>query len=159
MRVELCAGSVSRLCPRRRRRWKSFWPGLSWRRFRWCGLGTALAICLPLARILIPWDRQSLEWKGGIQLVKAELVAVVAEKAGLKKSDAARVVDAMLTAVQDELAGGGKVALAGFGTFEVRRRGPRQGRNIRTGEVISVPASQVPVFRAGRRLKEAVAGA
>lgn len=89
---------------------------------------------------------------------KADLVAAVAKKAGIPKADAAKVVDAVFGAVREELEKGGKVAVVGFGTFEVARRGARKARNIRTGEEIEVPARAVPVFRAGKALKAAVAG-
>lgn len=89
---------------------------------------------------------------------KADLVAAVAKKAGIPKVDAAKVVDAVFDTMEKELQKGGKVGVVGFGTFEVARRGARKARNIRTGEEIEVPARAVPVFRAGKALKAAVAG-
>lgn len=89
---------------------------------------------------------------------KADLVGAVAKKADIRKADAAKVVDAVFETVQEELVKGGKVAVVGFGTFEVRRRGAKKARNIRTGEQIDVPARAVPVFRPGKVLKTAVAG-
>ena len=75
---------------------------------------------------------------------KAELIAAVAEKASLSKKDS--------EALQD----GDKVQLVGFGSFEVKKRAARTGRNPRTKEVVEIPASQVPVFKAGKALKDAV---
>ena len=88
---------------------------------------------------------------------KVELVAAVAEKAELSKKDAEKAVSAVLSAVVDALAAGDKVSLIGFGTFEVRERGERTGRNPRTKETIVIPASKQPAFKAGAALKNAVA--
>lgn len=87
---------------------------------------------------------------------KAELVAAVAEKAGMPKRDAERVLNAFFEAVEEALARGSRVSIAGFGIFEVRDRGPRMGRNPQTGQSIRIPASRVPAFRAGKSLKDAV---
>ena len=89
---------------------------------------------------------------------KTELVAGVAEKAGLTKKDAEKVVNALFDSVQQELVAGGKVQMIGFGTFEVKERAARKGRNPRTGEDIEIPASKNPVFKAGKALKDAVNG-
>ena len=86
---------------------------------------------------------------------KTELIAAVAEKAHLSKKDAEAAVSAVLDAVTDELVKGGKVQLIGFGSFEVRERAAKQGRNPKTGEAI--PATKVPAFKAGNALKNAVA--
>ncbi len=88
---------------------------------------------------------------------KTELIAAVAEKAGLSKKDADAAVSAVFDAVTAELAKGEKVQLIGFGTFEVRERAAKQGRNPRTGETMTIPASKVPAFKAGAALKNAVA--
>ncbi len=88
---------------------------------------------------------------------KVELVASVAEKAGLSKKDAEKAVAAVLEAVVDTVAAGDKVQLVGFGTFEVRERGERTGRNPQTKEAIVIPASKLPVFKAGKAFKDAVA--
>ncbi len=87
---------------------------------------------------------------------KTELVAAVAAKTELSKKDAEAAVKAVLDAVTDALADGDKVALVGFGTFEVKTRAARTGKNPRTGESISIPASKVPSFKAGAALKNAV---
>lgn len=87
---------------------------------------------------------------------KTELIDAVAEKAGLSKSDASNAVDAVLEAVTDSLKTGDQVALVGFGTFLVRRREARQGRNPRTKEPIQIPAANVPAFKAGKALKDSV---
>ena len=87
---------------------------------------------------------------------KTELVAAVAAKTELSKKDAEAAVKAVLDAVTDALADGDKVALVGFGTFEVKTRAARTGNNPRTGESISIPASKVPSFKAGAALKNAV---
>ena len=87
---------------------------------------------------------------------KTELVAAVATKADLSKKDAEAAVKAVLDAVTEALADGEKVALVGFGTFEVKERAARTGKNPRTGEAIEIPASKVPYFKAGAALKNAV---
>lgn len=88
---------------------------------------------------------------------KTELIAAVAEKTDLSKKDADAAVSAVLGAITDALKAGDKIQLVGFGTFEVRNRAAKQGRNPRTGETITVPASKVPAFKAGKALKDAVA--
>ena len=90
---------------------------------------------------------------------KSELVAKVAEKAGVAKKDAEKSVNAVLESISETLASGEEVQLVGFGTFKVRERAERKGRNPQTGEEITIAATKVPVFRAGKSLKEAVAGA
>ena len=88
---------------------------------------------------------------------KTELIAAVAEKTDLSKKDADAAVSAVLGAITDALKAGDKIQLVGFGTFEVRNRAAKQGRNLRTGETMTVPASRVPAFKAGKALKDAVA--
>ena len=88
---------------------------------------------------------------------KKELIAAVAEKTDLSKKDADAAVSAVLGAITDALKAGDKIQLVGFGTFEVRNRAAKQGRNPRTGETMTVPASKVPAFKAGKALKDAVA--
>lgn len=88
---------------------------------------------------------------------KAELVTAIAEKSGLTKKDAELALNAFMNAVEEELAKGEKVQLVGFGTFDVRERKSRKGRNPRNPEqVIEIPASKAPVFKAGKALKELV---
>lgn len=87
---------------------------------------------------------------------KTELVAAVAEDAGISKKDAERAVNAFMNAVMDEVKGGGKVQLIGFGTFESVRRAERQGRNPQNGEAITVPAAVVPKFKPGKAFKDAL---
>ena len=87
---------------------------------------------------------------------KTELVAAVAAKAELSKKDAEAAVKAVIDSVTEALVDGDKVALVGFGTFEVKTRAARTGKNPRTGEAISIPASKVPSFKAGAALKNAV---
>ena len=86
---------------------------------------------------------------------KSELVAAVAEKAGLSKSDAASAVDAVFDTVQDELKKGGDVRLVGFGNFSVSHRGARTGRNPLTGKPVEISAKNAPKFSAGKALKDA----
>ena len=88
---------------------------------------------------------------------KAELIAAVAEKAGLSKKDAEAAVNAALDAITAALQEGDKVQLVGFGSFEVKSRAARTGRNPKTKEAIEIPASKVPVFKAGKALKDVVA--
>lgn len=87
---------------------------------------------------------------------KTELVAKVAERAELKKSEAERAVNAFMETIEEALREGEKVSLVGFGTFEVRERAARKGRNPQTGAEISISASRVPAFKAGKSLKEVV---
>ncbi len=88
---------------------------------------------------------------------KAELVASIAEVSELTKKDAEAALNAFMSVVEDTLAKGDKVQLVGFGTFEVRDRKAREGRNPRNPEeVIQIPASKAPVFKAGKGLKEVV---
>jgi len=87
---------------------------------------------------------------------KAELVEKVAAEVGLTKKDINNVVDAMTSAITDSLARGEKVTLVGFGTFQVQKRKARQGVNPQTGDKISIPAKDVPKFKPGRSLREAV---
>lgn len=88
---------------------------------------------------------------------KTELVGSVAEKAGVSKKDAEKAVAAVLDSLTEALAAGEKVQIVGFGTFEVRARAEKKGRNPKTGETMIVPASKLPAFKAGKALKEAVA--
>jgi len=88
---------------------------------------------------------------------KAELIAVVAEKAELSKKDCEKAVNSALEAVTEALAAGEKVQLVGFGAFEVKERAARVGRNPQTKEEIEIPASREPKFKAGKALKDAVA--
>lgn len=87
---------------------------------------------------------------------KTDLIAAVAAKAELTKKDAAAATDAVIAAIQGALVKGDKVQLVGFGTFEVRKRSARQGKNPRTGAAIKIAASKVPAFKAGKTLKDAV---
>ncbi|MCI7098408.1 MAG: HU family DNA-binding protein [Lachnospiraceae bacterium] len=87
---------------------------------------------------------------------KAELIAAMAAKAGIKKTDAQKVLDAFIEVVSDELAAGEKVQLTGFGTFEVAERAAREGRNPQSGETMMIAASKSPKFKAGKVLKDKV---
>ena len=88
---------------------------------------------------------------------KTELVAAVAEKTGLSKKDSEKAVNAAFDSITEALAAGEKVQLVGFGAFEVKERNARVGRNPKTKEEIQIPASRVPVFKAGKALKDVVA--
>jgi DNA-binding protein HU-beta len=87
---------------------------------------------------------------------KTELVASVAEKAAMTKKDAEKAINALFASVEEALAKKDKVQVIGFGTFEVKSRGARKGRNPQTGKEITIPASKTPVFKAGKGLKDAV---
>ncbi|MDH3788814.1 MAG: HU family DNA-binding protein [Xanthomonadales bacterium] len=87
---------------------------------------------------------------------KSDLVDAIAESAGLSKADAGRALDAVVDTVTSALKGGDSVSLVGFGTFSVRDRAARTGRNPRTGETIKIAASKNPAFKAGKALKDAV---
>lgn len=90
-------------------------------------------------------------------MTKTDLINVVAEKTGLTKKDSDKAVAAVIEAVTESLAKGEKVALLGFGTFEVRERGARKGINPRTKKTITIKATKAPAFKAGAALKAAVA--
>ncbi|MGD8484045.1 MAG: HU family DNA-binding protein [Thioalkalispiraceae bacterium] len=87
---------------------------------------------------------------------KSELIEAVAEGADISKAAATRAVDTMISSVVDTLAKGDQVAIAGFGSFVVRERAARTGRNPRTGEEIQIAASKNPAFKAGKAFKDAV---
>jgi len=87
---------------------------------------------------------------------KAELISVMAEKSGLTKKDSEKALNSFIEAVEEALVKGEKVQLVGFGTFEVRERSARKGRNPQTGEEIDIPAVSVPAFKAGKALRESI---
>jgi len=87
---------------------------------------------------------------------KSELVDAIASASGLSKADSGRAVDALVKSVTKALKKGDTVSLVGFGTFSVRKRAARTGRNPRTGETIKIKASKNPAFKAGKALKDAV---
>lgn len=87
---------------------------------------------------------------------KTELIAAVAEQAAITKKDAEKALSAVIDSITKAMADGDKVQLVGFGTFEVRARDARKGKNPRTGEIINIPASKVPAFKAGKALKDIV---
>jgi len=89
-------------------------------------------------------------------VTKADLVNVMAEKAGLSKADADKALNAFVTAVTDALKAGEKLSLVGFGTFSVGDRAARTGKNPQTGATINIPAAKAPKFKAGKALKDAV---
>ncbi|OWZ82693.1 HU family DNA-binding protein [Natranaerobius trueperi] len=87
---------------------------------------------------------------------KTELITKVAENSGMTKKDTEKVVNEVFDVISDELSKEEKVQLIGFGTFEVRERAAREGRNPSTGEVIKIDATKVPAFKAGKALKDKV---
>jgi DNA-binding protein HU-beta len=87
---------------------------------------------------------------------KSDLVSSIAEKSDLSKKDAEKALNAFVESVEEALAKGEKVQLVGFGSFEVRERAERKGRNPQTREEITVPASKAPVFKVGKALKDTV---
>ena len=88
---------------------------------------------------------------------KTELIAAIAERTELSKKDAEKALKAFTDVVAEQMKNGEKVQLVGFGSFEVKKRAARTGRNPKTKEAIEIPASVVPVFKAGKALKDAVA--
>ena len=88
---------------------------------------------------------------------KVELIAQIAEKSGLSKKDAEKALAAVIDTITEAVSNGDKVQLVGFGSFEVKQREARVGRNPKTKEAIDIPATRVPVFKAGRALKDSVA--
>lgn len=89
---------------------------------------------------------------------KADLINEMAAKSGLTKKDSEAALDAMISTVEENLAKGEKVVLVGFGTFETKARAARKGRNPKTKEAISIPATKIPAFKAGKGLKDSVNG-
>jgi len=87
---------------------------------------------------------------------KSELISAIAEESGLSKADAGRALDATISSVTNALTGGDSISLIGFGTFAVKERSARAGRNPQTGETIQIKASKIPSFKAGKTLKDAV---
>lgn len=87
---------------------------------------------------------------------KAELVNEIAEKTDISKKDSKVILEAILSSIQDNLVNGNKIQLIGFGTFEVRDRAARKGRNPQTGKEITIPATKNPAFKPGKALKDSV---
>jgi len=87
---------------------------------------------------------------------KQELIASMSTKSGLTKKDSEKALNALINSIQEAIEKGDKVQLIGFGTFEVRARGERKGRNPQTREEIIIPATKVPVFKAGKEFKERI---
>jgi DNA-binding protein HU-beta len=87
---------------------------------------------------------------------KADLISVMAEKSGMTKKDSEKALNAFIETVEEALVKRDKVQLVGFGTFEVRERSARKGRNPQTGEEIDIPAANVPAFKAGKALKDSI---
>jgi len=87
---------------------------------------------------------------------KTDLINSIAAKSGLNKKNSEAAINAFISSVEEALAQGDKVVLVGFGTFEVRERAERKGRNPQTKEEITIPASKAPVFKAGKGLKDKV---
>jgi DNA-binding protein HU-beta len=89
---------------------------------------------------------------------KSQLIDAMTQHADLSKTDAGKALDGLITSIVATLKRGEAVALVGFGTFEVKKRGERKGRNPQTGEEITIAASNIPSFKAGKSLKDAVNG-
>ena len=90
------------------------------------------------------------------KLMKDDIINSVVKETGLTKKDAGAAVEAFTKTVQDALKKGNSIGLIGFGTFEVRTRAAREGRNPQTGDPIKIPKKKVPAFKAGKKLKDAV---
>jgi len=87
---------------------------------------------------------------------KSDLITAIAEHANLTKADAGRAVDGIIKSIETALKAGDSVALVGFGSFEVKERAERKGRNPQSGEEITISAARLPSFKAGKSLKDAV---
>ena len=94
--------------------------------------------------------------RGKNKMNRTELISAMSEKSELTKVDTEKALKAFIDTVTEELKNGGKVQLVGFGTFEVVERAERNGRNPKTGEAITIPASKSPKFKAGKALKDIV---
>jgi DNA-binding protein HU-beta len=99
---------------------------------------------------------QSTIEKWSVKMNKSELIDAIAAASGLSKADAGRALDGFTSAITGALKGGNSVSMVGFGTFSVKHRAARAGRNPRTGETIQIKASNNPSFKAGKALKDAV---
>lgn len=97
-----------------------------------------------------------IKYGGFLLMNRSDLVAKISEKSELSKKDSEKALTAFMDSITEALANGDKVQLVGFGTFEVRRREERAGRDPRSGEAITIPASNSPAFKAGKALKDAV---
>ena len=106
---------------------------------------------------MVTLKTHELEQKRGNTMNKTDLIAVVAQNAGLTKKDSERVLNAAFDAMTAALVKGEKVQLSGFGTFEIKEREARVGRNPHTKEAIEIPATKVPVFKPSKALKDNVA--
>lgn len=104
------------------------------------------------------WKRPLKKWilEKGTDVNKSELIDAIAASADITKADAGRALDAALDAITGALKAGDQVTLVGFGTFQVKERAERTGRNPQTGKEIKIAASKVPGFKAGKGLKDAV---
>jgi len=100
--------------------------------------------------------KESYLYQGGMLVNKADLVSRIAELADMTKKDTEKFLNAFIDAVTEALQKGEKVQLVGFGTFEVRERAERKGRNPQTKEEITIPATKAPVFKAGKVLKDSI---
>ena len=107
-------------------------------------------------RSIVTNNKENVKPKGGEAMTKDELVAKAAQDAEIPKVKAAKVLESMINSITGALAKGDKVSLVGFGTFSVARRAAREGRNPATGATIQIPAANVPKFKAGKKLKDAV---
>jgi DNA-binding protein HU-beta len=105
--------------------------------------------------LFIP-DKSGLLLERELIMNKGEFVGAVADAADMTKADAERAVEAMFKVVKKALKSGDSISLVGFGTFSVRKRAARTGRNPRTGDTIKIKASKVPAFKAGKGLKDAI---
>ena len=90
------------------------------------------------------------------KLIKSDVVSSVAEQAGLTKREATSVVNTVLETIEESLGNGNSVTFTGFGTFKVRERAARKGRNLQTGEPLDIPAKNVAVFKPGKRLRDSI---
>ena len=89
-------------------------------------------------------------------MTKEEMIAVMAQQSGISKRQATSALEAFMGGIEGQLKKGKKVSFSGFGTFSVSERKARKGRNPQTGATISIPATKVPVFKAGKHLKEEI---
>jgi len=116
---------------------------------------TACAIVGSLLKNIITHNISNLKLKG-LRVNKSELIDAIAESADISKASAGRALDAVVNSITDALKQGDQVTLIGFGTFAVKERAARTGRNPQTGAEIKIAASKVPGFKAGKALKDAV---
>jgi DNA-binding protein HU-beta len=144
------SGTVYRKCRQILQKWRFS------ARFAFDSAGKNVSICAPSEGGLSSHTFLNLRNRGSLRMNKNDLISAVADASGLSKSDSAGAVEGVFDTITKALSGGDEVRLVGFGTFSVAKRKASTGRNPRTGEPMTIKASNQPKFKAGKGLKDAV---